>query len=113
MLFWICMLYFERENVLNFNIEREILIYCLVIRWFMLVRINKYLFIENFIYFMLEKYYRCKIMSIYWLIEYDELKLRSLFLFLLLMIVIFVGLFYWDFFLNININYFIFVGIWC
>lgn len=112
MLLWICMLYFEKENVPNFDIEREIPIYCLATRRPTLVRINKYLSIENPIYSMSEKHHRRKIMSTYWLIEHDELKLRSLPLFLPPMIAIFVGLFYWDSLPNINTNYSIFVGIW-
>lgn len=68
--------------------------------------------LENPIYSMSEKHHRRKIMSTYWLIEHDELKLRSLPLFLPPMIAIFVGLFYWDSLPNINTNYSIFVGIW-
>lgn len=68
--------------------------------------------IENPIYSMSEKHHRRKIMSTYWLIEHDELKLRSLPLFLPPMIAIFLGLFYWDSLPNINTNYSIFVGIW-
>lgn len=68
--------------------------------------------LENPIYSMSEKHHRRKIMSTYWLIEHDELKLRSLPLFLPPMIAIFLGLFYWDSLPNINTNYSIFVGIW-